>query len=353
MLLTRDAALGEHLSRLAAAAGAAPAQTTEPAVALRSWSAAPLVLVGGDLAPEMAALAPPRRAGVHLVAWSPVEDHAFRDALGLGAEDLLEVPRHDVRVTELLGDLGEGGRARGLLVGVAGGVGGAGASTLAAALGQVAASTGASSLVVDLDPLGSGLDRLLGLQERPGVRWEDLGRTAGRLGGRALRDAVPRRQGLGVLTWCTGPADPLSAEVVRSVIGAAPRGHATVVVDLPRGGGAAAEEVLGRLDRLLVVVRPGPGAAAATSRWCARAGTWLPAGLVPMLVVRGPASDAGPLERATGLPVLLSMGAQRGLDEDVDLGLGPVRRRRGALARAAGEALALLAVRGPVGPVAA
>jgi hypothetical protein len=44
------------------------------------------------------------------------------------------------------------------------------------------------------------------------------------------------------------------------------------------------------------------------------------------------------------VPVLATMGEQRGLAEAIDLGLGPVRTRRGPLGRAAAEVLARLAL---------
>jgi hypothetical protein len=49
--------------------------------------------------------------------------------------------------------------------------------------------------------------------------------------------------------------------------------------------------------------------------------------------------------RAIGVPVLHRMPDQRGLAEAIDVGLGPVRTRRGPLGRAASGVLALLADR--------
>ncbi len=346
LVVTRDAALAGHLHRLAAAVGATLRVSDEPATALRAWSGAALVLVGLDLLEEVATLAPARRAGVHVVAWAPVPDHAYRGAVDLGAQHVLEVPRCDDHLGALLSDLDDRSPGPGLVVGVLAGCGGAGASVFAAALAGSAAAEG-PCLAVDLDPLGPGLDRVAGLDEEAGVRWDDLARTVGRLGAAALREAVPRRDGLGVLTWGVGAAADPEPSVAREALAAARRGHDLVVVDLPTAPGPAARETLARLDRLVVTTRPGVLAGAATLRRCARAGELVPDGVAPLLVVRGSAVDAARLERATGASVLVSMGPQRGLDEDLDLGLGPVRRRRGALARAAQEALALLHVRGP------
>jgi hypothetical protein len=57
------------------------------------------------------------------------------------------------------------------------------------------------------------------------------------------------------------------------------------------------------------------------------------------VVLRGEAFDAADVMRAVGLPVLAQMRDQRGLDEAVDLGLGPLRSARGPLARAAARVL--------------
>lgn len=226
LVLTRDAGLREHLLRLAAAAGSAVAAPAEPGAALRGWAGAGLVLVGTDAAPELVSLSPARRAAVHLVTWPPVPDDAYRDALALGAEDVLDLPRCDAWVGDLVADAAEPpggadpptghgaagapGRAGvgaadgpGVVVGVVGGSGGAGVTTLVAALGQVGSGRG-RTLLVDLDPHGPGLDRVVGLDDRPGVGWDDLDRSAGRLGARALREAVPRQGDLGVLTWRDG-----------------------------------------------------------------------------------------------------------------------------------------------------
>ena len=64
----------------------------------------------------------------------------------------------------------------------------------------------ASTLLVDLDPLGGGLDLLLGAERLAGLRWPDLAGARGRLGGGMLRDALPRLDGLSLLSWAGGPA---------------------------------------------------------------------------------------------------------------------------------------------------
>ncbi|HEU5038395.1 MAG TPA: septum site-determining protein Ssd [Nocardioides sp.] len=336
LIVTRDQALLEELLRLAAAAGVRPDVATDGGAALRGWAAAPLVLVGADMAEDLARIAPARRPRVYVVAWGLVADQMFRIALAVGAESVAQLPRSEAWLTELLTDLGDdaGSPAEGLMVGVIGGSGGAGATTFACALGQVGARRG-RTLVVDADPFGPGIDRVLGLEERDGVRWDGLCDTTGRLSARALREALPRREDLGALSWRAGSPGTLQAFAAREVLSAARRGHDLVVVDLPRTPDALLDEIAARCDRLLVVVVPTVAGVASAVRTCARHRD--PATV--RLVLRGHGVAAAQVARATGVPVLAMMPDQRGLAEAIDLGLGPVRSRRGALGRAATEVL--------------
>ncbi len=71
------------------------------------------------------------------------------------------------------------GRAPAPLVAVVGGRGGAGASVLATALALTAARRDLEVTLLDLDPLGGGLDLLLGAEAAPGLRWGDLRHVTG------------------------------------------------------------------------------------------------------------------------------------------------------------------------------
>lgn len=332
LIATSDPALAEELARLAAAAGALVDVVRSADAVLPAWSSAPVVLVGAELAAALVDLTPPRRPGVQVVGWSPAPPGSFRDALLVGAERVVELPLGAELVAELLTDLGDAGRPDATLIGVVGGSGGAGATTLACALGQVAASRG-PALVVDLDPWGPGCDRVLALEESSGVRWDSLGTASGRLSGRSLREAVPRREGLGVLGW---PATPCSVDVgaVREALSAAGRGHDTVVVDLPRSGDLVVE-TLARCALVAVVVVPTVTGVAAAARWV---GALPDRGRVG-LVVRGHGAEPRRVAELVGAPVLATMSDQRGLTEALDVGLGPVRSRRGPLATAAREVL--------------
>lgn len=342
LVATHDPALLDELARLVAAAGATLVDGREEP--LRPWPSSTLVLVGADVAPRLAELGPPRRPHVYVVTAGTAADDSFRTALSIGADRVLELPAATAWLSGLLADLGDERPQPGRLVGVIGGSGGAGATTLACALGQVAARDGPAA-VIDTDPLGPGLDRVLGLDAEPGVRWEALGATTGRLGARAFREALPRRGALGVLTWSAGPPSELPVAGLRESLSAAVRGHDVVVVDLPRGTDSTLEETLLRADLVVLVATPTLASVAATTRLVGRLSGRAPLGLV----TRGAGLAAEDLATLVGVPLIAATGDQRRLAESIDLGLGPVRGRRGPLARAARAVLAQV----PAAPVPA
>jgi secretion/DNA translocation related CpaE-like protein len=225
-------------------------------------------------------------------------------------------------------------------VGVVGGAGGVGATVFAAALAQVCARDG-TTLLVDADALGAGVDRVLGLEDADGIRWDALMHATGRLSARSLREALPRRDDLSVLTWPLDRPGTLETCAVREALSAGRRGFGTVVVDVPRHPGPVVDEVLARCDQVFVVSTLTVPAVSAAARVVRR----LPSAVSAGLVLRGGAAGVAPREVASilGLPVAVTMGDQRGLDEAVNLGVGPLRSGRGPLARAARQAAGVLA----------
>lgn len=343
LLITRDDLLLDDLLRLAAAAGCALEVAHDEVGGLRAWSAASVVLVGADLAGAVAQQRPPRRDHVHLVGLAPLPDEVFRSALGAGALDVVELPMAETWLVELLTDATDaadgratGGR-RGHTVGVVAGSGGAGATTFACAVALTAARQ-QRTVLVDLDPLGPGVDRVVGLDAPSGVRWDTLMSSRGRLGSRSLRAALPDKDGLAVLTWGTGSPVRLDAAAVREVLSAARRGNDVVVVDVPRCLDDVTAEVVTRCDQVLMVTQPSiPGIAAAGRV----AGILRPLNDRLGLVVRGGRSavPSGQVSVALGLPLVVEVPHQRRLAEHVHLGLGPVQAQRSSLARAARFAL--------------
>lgn len=331
VVATADPQLLDELLRHSAAAGVQPEVVGSAAEVSATWRRGAAVLVGTDLAPALVPLGPPRRRGVHLVGMGGSAPPAlgYEWAVALGAESVIDLPERAAELGGLLGDLVDPARELAPVVGVVAGTGGAGASTLACAVAQcVGRRSGSGVLLVDLDPAGAGLDRVLGVEESARVGWESLAASAGRLSAKALATAVPRRNGVGVLTWEGLPA-PVPAGCVRQALEAAVRGHDLVLVDLPRDRGL--EAAVARVDRVLVVARPDLTGLAGAGRLVAR----LPRHRVDV-VLRGAASATVAVDVVTDRPVLARMRDQRGVTESVDLGLGPLRGRRGPLASAAG-----------------
>ena len=333
LIVTADEVLTEQLLRLCAAAGVSPTLAALPGDALSGWRSAPLVLVGADAIEELAAVSPGRRDGVHVATLGRADTLAYPAALALGAEGLIDVSASEGWLVERLAEASEPSGPLGLSIGVVGGSGGAGASVFAGALGLVASRDG-PTLLVDCDDRGPGLDRLLGLELVDGVRWDALHQTSGRMSARALRDSVPRRGGPGVLTWHSSSRVALQPFAMREVLAAGARGHDTVVLDLPRAGGPAVEEAIARVDRLVVVVVPTVLGMASAARIADVLG-----GRELHVVVRGGGLAEDQVRAVTGAVGVTTMGPQRGLDEGIDLGAGPLRAPRGPLARAASAVL--------------
>lgn len=338
LLISADPLLVDDVRRLAAAAGARLDVTADVDAAARAWAVAPVVLVGADLLPTVADAAPARRSEVHVVDREEPPESAFRPAVRIGAESVVGLSTGGSWLVELLTDVSDGVESAGATIGVVGGSGGVGGSVLAAALAAGAAS-GGPSLVVDLDPLGAGIDCLLGAEAEDGIRWDALVASTGRLGARSLRDALPQRDGVSVLSFADPRPSEVPAYAVREVISAARRGFAVVVLDVPRHGGELLTEVLSRCDAVVLATTLSVPAVRAASRVREQ----LPSAVPAVVVTRGSPAGVSPEDAAAllELPLLHAMADQRGLDEQLSLGAGPIRRR-GPLARAARMCLPVL-----------
>ncbi len=332
LLATADPGLLDDLLRLCAAAGVEPLVAHDAAAARLRWPTAPCVVVGGDLAAELARHPPARREGVVLVGLDLDDAGVWALGVALGAERVVFLPDSEAWVAGRVADAVDRRGPDAPLVGVLGGRGGAGASTLAVALAVTAARAGRGTTLVDADPLGGGLDLALGHETAPGLRWPALSGTRGRLDPRALQDGLPRAHGLSTLSWDRGDQLSVPVEAVEAVLAAARQTSDLVVVDLPRRLDAAAEVVLARSDAALLVVPAEVRAVAAAARVATSV-----RGLARLLglVVRGPAPTGLRVEdvaHQVGLPLVGSMDAEPRLDEDLDHGLAPGERGRGPLA---------------------
>ncbi|MDA0566500.1 histidine kinase [Streptomonospora sp. S1-112] len=339
LFVTDHPELLDDLLRLAAAAGVEATVAHHPAHAAGEWARAPAVVVGADLLRAACELGLRPRPHVVVAALGGADTAVWEAALRLGAESVLRLPEDEPRLSGVLADSAHTRPGRGRVVSVVGGRGGAGASVLAIALALAGRRAHLDSALIDTDPLGCGLDLLLGAEHAEGARWGDLVKREGRLNWSALRAALPRVHGLTLLTWERGPAAPVPPAAVRAVVACAARGADLVVADLPRGLGAAAEDVLRRTTlALLVVTADLPGVIAANR-------------LVPRLrattantrvLIGGGASDlsAADITDALTLPLAGRVPPDRDLARALRLGLPPGERRSSPLAAFADRVVA-------------
>ncbi|MEV6795251.1 septum site-determining protein Ssd [Streptomyces sp. NPDC051320] len=331
LILTEDAALLDDLLRLCAAAGVEPEVHHGAPERRGSWESAPLVLVGDDAAVRVRGHT--RRSGVYLVGKDQDDPDVWQRAVEIGADHVLRLPDAENWLVERIADVVEGLGGLALTVGVIGGRGGAGASTLACALAVTAARSGQRTVLVDGDPLGGGLDVLLGGEQTEGRRWPDFAYSKGRVGGSALEESLPELHGLRVLSWGRTDAVVIAPEAMRAVLAAARRGGGVVVVDLPRRVDEGVAEALAQLDLGLLVVPGELRAVAAAARVASMAGMVLPD---LRAVVRGPYAsglDEEWVAHALDLPLLGELPVEDGLLEAQSRGTPPGGRPRGPLAR--------------------
>jgi secretion/DNA translocation related CpaE-like protein len=256
LVATGDADLLDDLLRLAAAADVEVDVTHDAVATRRCWSAAPLVVVGSDLVMELLRLPPPRRESVVLVGLDLDDAGVWERAVDIGAEHVVFLPDAEAWVVDRLADAADGDGADATTVCVLGGRGGAGATTTSVALALTATRRGLRTLLVDGDPLGGGIDLVLGGEETAGLRWPDLAAARGRVNGTALRDALPRVEELTVLSWDRGDTLTVPPDAMQAVLAGGRRSSDLVVVDLPRRLDEAAEVALARAHVALLVVRP-------------------------------------------------------------------------------------------------
>jgi len=328
------------MTRLAALAGAELDVTTEVDGLQAAWRSAAVVVVGSDLAAAVAVTEPPRREGVIVVADDAESAEVWQLAVALGAAGVYQLPRDQHAVLDVVGATLDGPIEAAPIIAVIGGCGGAGASTLAAALALTSARA-RPTVLVDADRYGGGIDVLLGAEQCEGARWPELSGARGHLEAQAFANALPRVGSLAVLSQDRGHPQPeIDLETADAVAAAVRRAFAAVVVDLPRHGDPVASLFVARAEAVLLVVPATVRAAAAAA---AVAASVVAQGGVPSLVVR----DAGPqrlgveeIASVLGHPVGAILRSESWVMTAAERAELPVRRGRGSLADACGSLLA-------------
>lgn len=344
LVITGDDQLLDDVLRLAAAAGSEVEVAHDLAAGRSRWHAAPVILIGHDLAAALASVPPSRRDRVFVVGQSlAADEHSnsslWRYALDLGAERVCLLPADETWLTERLADAAEGELAEAQVVGVIGGRGGAGASVFATALALAGTRQGWTTMLVDLDLWGGGLDLVLGAEDSAGLRWPDLADTRGRLGGRALLAELPARRDLTVVSGDRGDLTAIPVEAARAVLSAGRRASDLVVIDLPRQLDVAGDEALAGCSCVAVVVPTEVRAVAAAARVVAAATTR--AADVRLVTRRTSASGvtAADVSAALDLPLSVEIPTEPRIADKLDRGDPPGLDGSGPLSAACDQFL--------------
>jgi secretion/DNA translocation related CpaE-like protein len=337
LLLTGFDFLQGEVERIVAAAGGQLRVVADATEAAPYWDTASVVLVGSDVRE----LPPRRRSPAVLVGLSGEGDSLWHLAAALGAERVAVLPDAASWLAEYL-SRSRSPEAGGLVLGVTGGCGGAGATTASIWLAQAAAEWGARVLLIDGDPWGGGLELALAAEESTGLRWPDLSDASGSIDPEQLSDALPVAGGFSFLSW-PGSRERhtgVDSATVGGVLDAARRGYELVLVDIGRGT-EPLRTFAWDCDRILLVAPAQLRAAVASARLLQE----LPP-VETALVIRGKpgATLDGPLiADSVGLPLQGIVPEVKGTSAATELGRLLETGRRRTVRRFAASVLDLLA----------
>lgn len=217
----------------------------------------------------------------------------------------------------------------GTMIGVVSAAGGAGGTTLAAATARLA-SERISTVLVDLDPLGMGIERVVGYQGDVITHWGTLG--AGALNPRRLPEALPLHEGVHLVGFGGSAPLPIESAALDSVLSACVRSFRLTILDVPRTP-AVLSQVARICDLIVVCCSQSVAAAWAGQRLVAAIRAPSDIGLVTRV---GPGNvRSSEIAETLRIPLLSQVGDQRGLDEVLAMGAGPLRSRGSGLSRAA------------------
>jgi secretion/DNA translocation related CpaE-like protein len=314
LLVTSSSVLRAEVERIVAAAGAQLRVAATAAEGGRYWDGAAAVLVGSDIRE----LPPRRRAPAVLVGLDGEGDSLWHLAAVLGAERVAVLPDAATWLADHLSRSRSPGPG-GVILGVTGGCGGAGATTAAIWIAQAAAGLGARVLLVDGDPWGGGLELALAAEEDPGLRWPDLSEARGSIDPIQLADSLPVAGGFSFLSWPASREQPVpvGSAATAGILDAARRGYELVVVDIGRGSDPI-HTFAWDCDRIAMVVPAQLKAAVAAVRLLQE----FPP-VEASLLVRGRPGAAldGPLiAEAIGLPVQARVPELRGVAAAMESG---------------------------------
>jgi secretion/DNA translocation related CpaE-like protein len=345
LIITGDAELLDDLLRLAAAGSSDVTVAHDAVAALDEWSAAAFVVIGADCLAELARLRPSPRTGVILVAGRGWPEPPWALAEAARAEHVAVLPDAEAWLVDQFADHVAGDPARARVVAIVGGSGGAGASVLATALAVTARRKGLETLLIDGDPLGGGVDLVLGWERMQGLRWPELVDARGRVNPPALVSALPGEGSLAVLSFGRTDLSGAPAPAMAAALDAGRRGRDLVVVDLPRWLDDASLMALTAADRCYLVVPAEIRACAAAERVSTVVGRHCPSIAVVVRAVVPGGIPPKEVAEALSLPLAGVMAQEPRLVRSWQIGRPPARSGRGPLAELCRELLVELTPR--------
>ncbi|ALC04786.1 hypothetical protein CDES_01575 [Corynebacterium deserti GIMN1.010] len=255
LVAVEDPVLHPEAMHVAAATGRPIIESTDISDATRHFHRASAVLIDAGMAKLLNNST--RRGRVFFLDSDPGPSN-WKAAMAIHAEQALLLP---AQAAELLSALGRDNRdvagGSGHIVGVVGAVGGAGTSTLAAAIAKRRATT-SPTVLIDGVPHSGGIDLLLGIEDSPGARWPDVGFHRGTVHATDVIKALPRTpDNVAVLSTARSniadPFDVAPLDIAKALeCFLASDQQVDVVVDLSVGG--LVEEVMESLSHLVIVV---------------------------------------------------------------------------------------------------
>lgn len=335
LFVSSDPYLQEEAKRIVAAAGGRLRTAADVTEAVHGWDNADVVLVGSDVRE----LPPRRRAPSVLLGTGSEGDGLWRLAASLGAERVAVLPEAAAWLAEHLSMSGSPDPG-GTVLGIIGGSGGAGATTTAIWLAQAAAVHGISTMLIDGDPWGGGLELAVTADDVPGLRWPDFSETRGSIDPAQFRDSLPVAGGFAYLSW-PGTREPVQSPdggALAAVMDAARRSFELIVVDIGRSG-EGMRTLAWDCDRILLLATAHLKSAVAAARILNE--------LPPMdagLLVRGSRAssvDAPYIAESLGVPLLGIVPEVRGVAAGTEVGRLLELGRRKPVARFADAVLEL------------
>ncbi|MGW9414789.1 septum site-determining protein Ssd [Arthrobacter cupressi] len=262
LLVSANPRLRAETERVVAALGAGLRIAGSAEEAVPFWDSAGTLLLGSDIRE----LPPRRRAPAILLGLAGEGDGLWQLAAVLGAERVAVLPEGAAWLAEHL-SRSQSPEPGGLVLGLTGACGGAGASTAAIWLAQEASTQGVRTILIDGDPRGGGLELSLAAEETPGLRWPDLADAKGSIDPEQLAGSLPSAGGFAFLSW-PGKRDAAGqpdAMAVAAVMDAARRAFELVIVDIGRGT-ESLRAFAWDCDRILVLAPAQLRAAVAAAR---------------------------------------------------------------------------------------